>query len=164
MKHTITILILTLVFTSCKSVTPLGDGAYLAKYDAEKRGALIYKDNQGKVHTISEVQPDVAISSILQLTNNLEKGKAFTAEQTVNITRTVAQLGERTEAVNILRDALHRLSEIRNNSGTIDQETKEIFENVLETVSQIILTDKTKAEAELVGKQLEFLQFMWLGN
>lgn len=123
-----------------------------------KRGALIYKDKTGKVFTVSEVQPDVAISSILELSSNLKQGEEFTAEQTVNITRTVAQLGERTEAVNILRDALHRLSEIRNNSGNIDKETKEIFESILSTVKEIIATDKIKAETELNQSKLKLNQ------
>lgn len=149
MKKNTVLIALSFLIISCGGVKSLGDGAYLAKYDAEKRGALIYKDDAGKVYTISEVQPDVAISSILELSSKLKKGEEFTAEQTVNITRTVAQLGERTEAVNILRDALHRLSEIRNNSTTIDTETKEIFEMILSTVKEIIATDKIKAETEL---------------
>ena len=116
------------------------------------------------MYTISEVQPDVAISSILELSSKLKKGEEFTAEQTLNISRTVAQLGERTEAVNILRDALHRLSEIRNNGTKIDKETKEIFDAILLTVKEIILTDKIKAEAELTNKQLELQQFLQLNN
>ncbi|WP_420399640.1 hypothetical protein [Flagellimonas sp.] len=160
MKRATAILIIICLLTGCGGVKSLGDGAYLAKYDAEKRGALIYKDRSGKVFTVSEVQPDVAISSILQLSSNLSQGETFTAEQTVNITRTVAQLGERTEAVNILRDALHRLSEIRNNSGTIDKETKEIFENILSTVKEIISTDRIKAETELTQSKLELQRLL----
>ncbi len=160
MKKIISLIVSSFLISSCCGVKSLGDGSYLAKYDAEKRGALIYKDNNGKVHTVSEVQPDVAISSILELSSNIRKGEEFTAEQTVNITRTVAQLGERTEAVNILRDALHRLSEIRNNSDSIDKETKDIFENILSTVKEIILTDKVKAETELANKQLELQRFL----
>ena len=164
MKKITSLLILGLLTVNCTGVKSLGDGAYLAKYDAQKRGALIYKDDQGKVYTVSEVQPDVAISSILELSNKLKKGEEFTAEQTLNITRTVAQLGERTEAVNILRDALHRLSEIRNNTSTIDPETKEIFKMILSTVKEIISTDKIKAEAQLVSKQKELQQLLQLQN
>lgn len=158
MKRVITLSMALCLFASCSGVKRIGNGAYLAKYDAEKRGSLVYRDKSDKVHIISEVQPDVAISSILQLSNKLSDGKGLTAEQTMSLTRTVAQLGERTEAVNILRDALHRLSEIKNNSGEIDTSTKEIFLKVLGTVQDIVLADKLKAEKEKIQAQKEYFE------
>lgn len=150
-----TFVILTiLLLTSCGTINNLGEGAHLASYKADKRGSLIVvKDGQATM--LSEVQPDAIISSVMKFTNKLDiKGK-FTADQAVDITQAVTKLGERTEAVNILRDALYRLAEIQNSKCEIDSVTEKIFMKIVESAETIALADKESSAAENAKTQLK---------
>lgn len=89
---------------------------YQMTYDAMRRGTIITIDKDGKVSKmLAEVQPDAAITQTTDFTNKLsaklKSGDSLTASQIVKITESLTKLGERTAAVNILRDALYRLEE-----------------------------------------------------
>lgn len=89
---------------------------YQMSYDAMRRGTIVTIDSEGKVSKmLAEVQPDAAIAQTTDLTNSLtaklKSGDELTASQITKITESLSTLGQRTAAVNILRDALYRLEE-----------------------------------------------------
>ncbi len=144
---------LAIILIGCGSVHKLEEGAYIASYKADDRGSLLVVNN-GKATMLSEVQPDAVITSVLKFTNSLKLKDKIEADQLVEITEAVTSLGERTEAVNILRDALYRLAEMKN-SGDLDKITESLFCKIIESAETIALADKLKNEAEKVSASAE---------
>jgi hypothetical protein len=83
-----------------------------AYYDATKRSSLIYVSEDGIIRVLAENTPDVALSTISNLTAKAKIFEKVDAEATLSTSRTIAELGKRTVSVNLLRDALYRLHEL----------------------------------------------------
>lgn len=158
--HYILMIASLLLISSCSGIKNLSEGAHIATFKADDRASLITIKN-GKATMLSEVQPDAVITSVMKFTNSLKLKDEINAQQLAEITQAVTSLGERTEAVNILRDALYRLAEIRA-QGTIDNTTETLFCKIIQSAETIALADKLKNQAKLQRAENEntVLQFM----
>jgi len=87
---------------------------FWAQYDATRRGSMLYIDKNQRVRMLSENPPDAAIQSITEITAKVSglKGDVGEAEAAFKAQKSIAELGKRTAAVNMLRDALYRLNEL----------------------------------------------------
>ncbi len=150
----IAMLFIILIISSCssrrvsiKKLDTIENGkGYFVDFDATRRGSFITKNKEGNLVVLSEVVPDVAISSVIDLTSKLKVKGEFEAEQVTKITESLAQLGERTASVNILRDALYRVEEmfLRNEKIDTNDARYRLFEKILSTVKEIQLYDQLK--------------------
>ena len=97
-----------------KDSTALQPTLFWAQYDATRRGSMLYIDKNQRVRTLSENPPDAAIQSITDITAKIKglKGDVGEAEAAFKAQKSIAEMGKRTAAVNMLRDALYRLNEL----------------------------------------------------
>ncbi len=102
---------------------------FWAQYDATRRGSMLYVDKNQRVRMLSENPPDAAIQSITEISAKIKglKGDVGEVEAAFKAQKSIAELGKRTAAVNMLRDALYRLNELYY--ATAD-EKKEILETL----------------------------------
>lgn len=154
MKTFFTLALLTLLF-SCNSMTKItnlkNEKSILhhVSYDASKRGSLIFKDEKtGNIILISEPPPDVATKLATELKANANINDKASAELYLNTTKTIAELGKRTASVNILRDALYKLSEMKMKDGNLDNNTLTLFDKILTITENISKTELQNAEKE----------------
>lgn len=88
-------------------------GTFLwAHYDASKRSSVMYLSENGELRVLAENAPDVAYQTILDINAKVKVTDEVDAEAALKTQRSVAQLGKRTAAVNMLRDALYRINEM----------------------------------------------------
>jgi hypothetical protein len=86
---------------------------FWAQYDASKRGSMVFVDPDNNVRVLSENPPDVAMQTITELSTKIKgTGEISEVEAILKTQQSVAELGKRTAAVNMLRDALYRLNEM----------------------------------------------------
>lgn len=124
----ILLLLVALSFGSCaiKGYSPSGkasiarisqfndtaNGTFIwSQYDATKRGSVMYV-HKGKIRVLAENAPDAALQSITDISAKVKGIESVDVEAAFKTQRTIAQLGKRTAAVNMLRDALYRLNEL----------------------------------------------------
>lgn len=87
-------------------------GTFLwSHYDATQRGSVMYVKD-GKIRVLAENSPDAAFQSMAEIAAKADVDGKVNAELAVKTQRTIAELGKRTAAVNMLRDALYRLNEM----------------------------------------------------
>ncbi len=132
--------------------------AKISSVDASKRNAyFIYDKVNNRIITLSEPPPDAIIQQATDLVNKLKLDPKVDTEQSVKLTESVIQLGQRTVAVNVLRDALFRLNEmnINHNNTQVDSVTSGLFRKILKVAETIALADKTKAEAQQVEAEAD---------
>ncbi len=126
---------------------------YVIPFDATMKSNLIYIDSSGKMNVLSEVQPDAAYETLVNVTNSLlakvNKKADISANNAVNITQSLAELGKRTVAVNILRDALYRLEEYNMNDTLRVQLNKDTVNPTYLLYKEILNTAKLIAQAEV---------------
>lgn len=138
-----------------KNTIKKDNGTFLwSYYDATKRGSVMYVKD-GKIRVLAENSPDAAIQSITAITAKANIKGQVDAEFALNTQRTIAQLGKRTAAVNMLRDALYRLNELYY--ASIDQEddinslfiNKKIDAAQFEALNSTIRVEKTLSDSQL---------------
>ncbi|PQJ77938.1 hypothetical protein [Polaribacter porphyrae] len=139
-----------------------GSGRYFITFDATRRGSLVTVDKSGKLRVLSEVAPDAAVTSVINLTSKLNVKDKFEAEQVTKITESLTQLGKRTASVNILRDALYRLEELHISGEKIDSTDIRylLFKEILATVKEIQLSEKIEKEVEQLKSELKSIKKM----
>ena len=94
-------------------------------FDSSHRLAIVDKSNNGQLRIISENPPDTAIKTLSDISLS-GTYKGADANLRVMLARDVVQLGQRTVAVNLLRDALWRITD-----GSInDLEKRSLFYKV----------------------------------
>ncbi len=121
---------------------------YWAYFDSNYRASVVYHDPEKKiVRVLSEVPPDTALSVIHELSSKINY-KEIEAEQTYHLTESVSELGKRTVAVNVLRDALYRLAEL-SSSKQINQNEKELFLEILKAATTIAIAEQERSKAQL---------------
>lgn len=132
--------------------------AFVAAFDASSRASVVSIDKTGKLTVVAEVPPDVIVSSTVELLGKISaanKSGEITGEAQVRITEAVTQLGRRTAAVNILRDALYRLQEMRNNTALSEHDEK-LFSKVLEAAVSIATAETYEYKASYL-KEVKLL-------
>ncbi len=99
-------------------------GTFLwSHYDASKRGSVMYVKD-GKIRVLAENAPDVAFQTINEISAKANVTGQVDAEVLIKTQRAVAELGKRTAAVNMLRDALYRLNEMYY--ATVDEKSENL--------------------------------------
>ncbi|WP_294213279.1 hypothetical protein [uncultured Chryseobacterium sp.] len=151
------------VLSGCSSTSRISDlrnekgkiQAHHVSYDASRRGSLIFTDDKGKMIVISEPPPDVATKLATELGAKADVMNKVNAELYLQTTKSIAELGKRTSAVNILRDALYKLTELKLNNDTIDDRTFRLFNEILDVAKNVSyaelqseMTETAKAETE----------------
>lgn len=165
MKKKVLGLLLILTLASCKHRMVLREiidtpelKAKVSNNDALRRNSYFIVQN-GRAITLSEPPPDAAISQITEITNKLKLTDKVDTEQSVKLTEALTSLGQRTVAVNILRDALFRLNEHNvNSSKPMDNMTYELFNKILNVSSDIAEADKDNAKAKATNAQTELIR------
>ncbi|MYY43954.1 hypothetical protein [Elizabethkingia anophelis] len=108
----------------------------------------------GKIRVLSENAPDAAIQSLTAITAKANIIGKVDASAALNTQRTIAQLGKRTAAVNMLRDALYRLNEMYY--ATVDQqsELKKLLDSnkINQETYRILMTTNTGAGTKTLDK------------
>lgn len=169
-------LIAILFITSCRTFSPPAskealenNKAYWFEYDATKRGAFVLAQTveqaqNYRVKVISEPAPDVALQSVSEVLAKVTY-EGVSAELKAKIAEEIIQLGGRTQAVLVLREALFRLSEVVLNKGMPDADVKAIFDGALKASEEIAKAEvekqKTKqkeAELSIQKAQVELKQ------
>ncbi len=130
----------------CKQLKkPEDKQGYHFNYDPSRRGGLVLYDKNGDLRVLAEVQPDAIVATASDLATKLAgtiKGQEISIENALKITESISELGKRSVAGNILRDALYRLAEMTISKNSLSADQKEIFLKIMETATKI-------AEAEL---------------
>jgi len=169
----INLIVLLLIVTSCNmhkaTLKELKhkNANYQMSYDAARRGSILSFDSNGKMKILSEVQPDVAITQTTDLTSKLsaklKSGDSITAEQLTKITENLSVLGERTAAVNMLRDALYRLEEhcINFPEKCSEDNYWQRFDTIVKTVTNLQkeISKQKQEDAKKVKSEKEKLKY-----
>jgi hypothetical protein len=122
------------------------------KLNGERRVSFVIYDSESKrTYILNEPPPDVMMERAATIINNIDvKSKTTDTDvntnQKIELANKVIQLGERTVAVNILRDALYRLSEmnVNNRNSKLDESYKTLYDSILSISKQIALADILK--------------------
>lgn len=166
MKKIFLILFITTIYSCRSSKSTLrelkyNNVNYQMSYDASRRGSILSFDSFGKMKILSEVQPDVAVTQTTELTSKLsaklKTGDSISAEQLTKITENLSELGERTAAVNMLRDALYRLEEHCINFPEKCSEDKywQRFDTVIKTITNIQKQISSQKKDEVAKTKVE---------
>ncbi len=168
MKNTFLLLSCLLLFSSCSHQLRLKTlvknekfTAKIANNDASRRNAYFIAKNDGSsTITLSEPPPDAIVTQLTEITNKLKIEGKIDTEQSLKLTEGIVQLGQRTVAVNILRDALFRLNEmnVNHNNAPMDDISYELFKKILEVAENISVADKTKAESEKIEADAKLME------
>ncbi|EJL72484.1 hypothetical protein [Chryseobacterium populi] len=154
---------LVLLLTGCNSMSKISDlkdieGKTLAhhvSYDASRRGSLIFTDKEGRVIVISEPPPDVATKLATELGAKADIIGKANIDLYLQTTKSIAELGRRTSAVNILRDALYKLTELKLRDNGLDGQTTALFNKILEAVKDISYVELQNAKTETEQAEAE---------
>lgn len=153
-----------LMLSSCTTVKIVSSPNLQAKsmkLKGDKRVSyFIYDVQTNKTYTLSEPPPDAILEKSLSALTKVDvEGKA-TGELKLDLAAKVIQLGERTVAVNILRDALFRLSEmnINNRNQPLDPGYKSLFDSILIASKSIAISDILKAETDKAKAETKKLE------
>ncbi len=173
MKTKFILLTVSLFLFSCTSYNLISEKNLKVKglkLKGDKRiSYVIYDSEQKKTFTLSEPPPDAIMERATKLANNIgvKNGSTntdVTTSQQIELANNVVQLGERTVAVNILRDALFRLSEmnVNNRNSPLELSYKSLFDSILSASKQIAIADilklkvkKAEAESEKLKQETE---------
>jgi hypothetical protein len=109
------LLSITLIYgcSTIKIVSSPKLSAKAVKLKSDKRiSYFIYNELENRTYTLSEPPPDAILEKTINVMNDIKYKDQISATQKFDLANKAIQLGERTVAVNILRDALFRLSEM----------------------------------------------------
>ena len=160
MKTKLVLLVaISILLLKCSSYNLVSEKEMLAKglkLKGDKRVSyFIYDANLKRTFTLSEPPPDAILEKTTKIANNViaknETAKTnVTADQKLELANKVITLGERTVAVNILRDALFRLSEmnVNNRNTALETSYKSLFDSILSVSRTIAIADKAKSDSE----------------
>ena len=180
MKNTQTSSLLLLLFTlaSCAGVKSVNvekqslfknkkTGAieptfFWSHYDATQRGSMYKVAPDGTVTVLAENPPDAAVESSLKIVAQAQKTGGVSAQGSLEAVRSIAQLGQRTAAVNILRDALYRLAELCNNAGGMNQpmnaDVKAVIMQTLNTCEKVSIEMAKETDANAKAAMMNDLK------
>ncbi|WP_372797960.1 hypothetical protein [Pontiella sp.] len=128
--------------TSPKQVTIDKDGyGSVIVYKADQRGAYFIRRLDGTIAVLSEPSPDVTKEFKGHLDALIKSAKSSTnAQVKAGFETQVVDLAKRSQTLQILREALFRLSEMNANGG-ISPEARMLYERALKAVELIALTE-----------------------
>lgn len=156
-----TILIL---LSGCSAITVVKTKNMTAKsikLKGDKRVSYFIYDAQAKkTYTLSEPPPDAILEKAAKMVSKVDVADKVNTTQEFELVTKAIELGERTVAVNILRDALFRLSEmnINNRNQPLDDGYRELFDSILTVTKTIALAQKAKEDKALAEAQIKLTE------
>jgi hypothetical protein len=141
----ISMMLLVLVLSGCTRVLPLKHDAVVVDYEATRRGTYLFKvgTNPTQYVVISEPPPDIAKEITTSLGLSAESiGQIAGGEAKLEYASKVIDLAKRSQTLQVLREALFRLSEMSLSAQLTTDQRLAMFERVLRTT-------ETLADAEL---------------
>jgi ketopantoate reductase len=160
MKTNILLLLALAVTAGCSTLrdnptiklkTTSTNDVFLANLDAKRRLSFVVATPSGEVRILSEVPPDVVVTSINEMMGKL-KYKELEGELALKFSENVTQLGKRTVSVNVLMYALYRLHEMQVNNSLNDPNVRPLFEKIMDSVVSIAVAEETASTAQLVAE------------
>lgn len=149
MKKILFFLLASIFFCGCQTGDfQVQDGIIFIKYDASKRGAFfIPKAKDYKI--IVEPSPDVGTKNIHEA---LVSGgyKGVEAKASYRLNQEMVELGQRTETVYLLREALFRLNILSVNYDLPVESAMTVYKEILLAAKELVSTDKAKAESKKI--------------
>lgn len=144
-------------FVGCKStrkITVSSDEFSVIDYGVERRGAYIIRNNEGKYTIVSEPSPDAAkeITTSLGLSADTINEIAGLKVQGEYANK-VIDLAKRSQTIQVLREALFRLSEMSANSNLGNEEKVKVFNKVLDTIVLMAVTEFSNSDAPETAKE-----------
>lgn len=164
MKNLIFFTISIILISSCSTIKIVSSSKITAKsikLKGDKRiSYFIYDEESNRTYTLSEPPPDVIFEKTLNILNKVKVSEKVNAEQKLDLATKAIQLGERTVAVNILRDALFRLSEmnINNRNLPLEPSYKTLFDSILAASKSVALSQLLQAQVEKVQAETKKLE------
>jgi outer membrane protein assembly factor BamE (lipoprotein component of BamABCDE complex) len=156
MKNLSFLLLSIFLISSCSTIKIVSTSKLVAKsikLKSDKRVSyFIYDKDSNRTYTLSEPPPDAILEKTINVMNDIKYKDQVSTTQKLDLANKAIQLGERTVAVNILRDALFRLSEmnINNRNKPLEPTYKTLFDSILAASKSIALTQLLQAQVEKV--------------
>ncbi|MHC4759425.1 MAG: hypothetical protein ACYTE8_12280 [Planctomycetota bacterium] len=156
MYKTIIAILLSVLLCGCSTTKRINvpeAGITVIDYGAHRRGAYLLKTNNGKQIIVSEPSPDVAkeITASLGLsasTIGTIKDPNLKAKYATN----VVDLANRGQTLQVLREALFRLSEMGASSDISDEQRTILYSKVLDTIIMMEATAFANTDAPKEAK------------
>jgi hypothetical protein len=151
-----------ILLSSCSSSSKLSeikdkDGKVIAhhvSYDASRRGSLIFKNEKGDQIMLSEPPPDVATKLATDLGAKVNVTNQVEASLYMSTSKAIAELGKRTASVNMLRDALYKMSEM-SMSKTLDSNSIGLFEKIIVSIESMHKAEMDASKVEQINAETE---------
>lgn len=121
-----------------------------AYMDSNIRQSVIVVNKNGEAYIVSEPSPDTAVKATMDLASQLKYEDSVDAELKLKYATEVAQLGKRTVATTVLRDALYKMSELRAAGNELKEHEIGLFETILATAERIAIAELTEKQSELI--------------
>lgn len=162
-KGLIWILLMTTALTACSAFTSPArmhrlpaDTPHWLDYDASRRGAIVTPQYQ-RLFICAEPSPDVAMEMVERF---LLRGgyQGISGEAGARISSRVIELGERTQTIMFLREALYRLCEMSSNFQFSPEEVRVLYEKVIEAALRLAEADLIRARAHKIRASAEHLR------
>lgn len=155
-----------LAINGCASNGPaeihdVGDpvGLHVVDYDASRRGAYV-RINENHVTVCAEPQPDIAVATAQELKATIDALSKVKASLDSKLAEQTIDLARRGQTLQILREAMYRLCELKANSS--DKEAIDLYKNVIASIQAIAIAElgnsglPDRAKTEAVDKLLRF--------
>ncbi len=157
MYKSIVIVLLASLLLGCSSTRKIdvpSAGVTVIDYDANRRGSYILKTSDGKQVIVSEPSPDVAKEITASLGLSAETfGKLQEGDLQGEYANNVVDLASRSQTLQVLREALYRLSEIGVSSQLPPEQIAELYSKVLDTVVLMAATEFADSDADADSKK-----------
>ncbi len=147
--------------STTRSIRVPDAGATVIDFGADRRGAYLVKTEDGKCILVSEPAPDVAqeITGSLGLSADTI-GDLAKPELKAAYANRVLDLASRSQTLQVLREALFRLSEMGASSDISTQQRIELYNAVLVTVRLIAATEFANSGASNEVKDTTLKKFL----
>jgi len=122
---------------------------YWMNYDATRRGGMIYKDADNKIHFLSEPSPDVAMEITDKYLGKINY-KEIQGEASAELAENMILLGKRNSTIMFLRESLFRLNEMTVNGTFTKIEAEKLFKEILKCTLTIAKAELVDANANLL--------------
>ena len=154
LARTLPFLSFTLLCAGCRSFTKPASNQEIAMdqghwfhYDATRRGGVALPE-ANKMKIIAEPAPDAALEVVGELVAKLKTENAD-ADLQAKVAESIVELGQVTERVKFLREALYRLAEASNNNALDAPTVKALFEKVVDVSATIAKAEEAQAQANV---------------
>lgn len=136
-------------------------GITVIDYGADRRGSYLLKTDKGKHVIISEPSPDIAQEITISLGLSAETiGDLANPELKAAYASKVLDLASRSQTLQVLREALFRLSEMGASSDITTEQRVTLYIKVLDTVRLIAATEFADSDASKEVKDATLKRFL----